>query len=153
MSPAWLKGPGMYDELSGQARQALSDYLSRQSWSYWFTATSAKKLRYPRQAIGLVLDSISGSDKGFVGAERHYLGGWHAHGLLEYPRNDISIHHSPETSEIISAKRYLEIQLSRRGFCRVESIKNPEAVATYISKYITKDLNSDWEIWGVDAWC
>lgn len=141
-----------YDELGCRSQQALSEYLSKQSWSYWFTATSAKKLRYPRQAIGMVLDSIHGSIKGFVGAERHYLGGWHAHGLLEYPRNEISIHHSSETSEIIITQRYLEIQLSRRGFCRVEQAKNVQAVSMYISKYITKDLDSDWEIWGVNAW-
>lgn len=140
------------DGLSERARQGLSEYLSGQDWDCWFTATSSKKLSYPRQAIGMVLESVHSTAKGFVGAERHYLGGWHAHGLIKFNSDTTSIHHSMEQSEVISSSRLLEIQLSRRGYNRVESIRNPESVANYVSKYITKNLDSDWEIWGLRSW-
>lgn len=147
----------MQDDLSIRARDALSEFLASQEWDCWLTATSAKKLRYPRQAIQLVSDSISGlASRYFVGAECHYLGGWHSHGLVKFREESIQIirpHvYTSATSETIGSQRLLEIRLSRRGFNRVEPCRNQASVANYVSKYITKDLNADWELFGYKGW-
>jgi hypothetical protein len=130
----------MRDELSIRAQEGLSQWLAAQQWDYWFTSTSATKLRYPRQAIRLVLDSVPVASAGFVGAERHYLGGWHSHGLLALER-------PTQQSEIERLGRYVEICLSRKGFCRIEPAHSASAVSAYVAKYVTKDLDSDWELW------
>lgn len=139
------------DDLSIRARESLSTFLASQQWDCWLTATSAKKLRYPRQAIGLVSDSISGlASRYFIGAERHYLGGWHAHGLIKFYSESVSL--KGGSNPTLSTSRLLEIRLSRRGFNRVEPARNSEAVATYVAKYITKDLDADWDLFGYKGW-
>lgn len=138
-------------DLSLRAQTALGDFLASQQWDCWLTATSAKRLRYPRQAIGLVSDSISGlASRYFIGAERHYLGGWHAHGLVKFYQEAVTLEGGANPT--LSSARLLEIRLSRRGFNRVEPARNQEAVATYIAKYITKDLDADWDLFGYKGW-
>ncbi len=141
------------DTLAREAREALSSFIASQEWDCWLTATSSKKLRYPRQAIGLVSDAISGlASRAFVGAERHYLGGWHSHGIVKFFEAETILTYSPTFSKTIGSQGLLEIRLSRRGFCRVEPCRNTASVASYLAKYITKDLDSDWELYGYKGW-
>lgn len=141
----------MNDDLSVRARDALSTFLASQEWDCWLTATSAKKFRYPRQAIGLVSESISGlASRYFIGAERHYLGGWHSHGLVKFYEETVNL--KGGSNPTLSSARLLEIRLSRRGFARVESCRDQTSVCGYVAKYITKDLDSDWDIYGYKGW-
>jgi hypothetical protein len=99
----------------------------------------------------MVSDSISGlAARYFIGAERHYLGGWHAHGLVKYYEERVTLKGGANST--LSSARLLEIRLSRRGFSRVEPIRDRESVAGYVAKYITKHLDADWDIYGFKGW-
>jgi hypothetical protein len=137
----------MRDELSIKARDSLSFFLAEHTWDCWFTATSAKRLYYPNQAIDMVTRCLPVSLRSFIGAERHYLGGWHAHGLVKF-YEDEAYAFSPRFGEKIPPESVFEGSLGRRGYCRVEACNSTAAVAAYVAKYITKDLDSEWQILG-----
>ena len=138
------------DSLSIAAQKALADYLSVQHWDCWFTATSKRgeARRYPRQLIDMVSRSVPYPSKGFVGAERFHLGGWHAHGLVKFENESTYIRKSDTSGSSLATASLFKIQLRRSGYCRVEPILSAESVASYVAKYITKDLGADWDMWG-----
>lgn len=135
----------MYDTLQSQARDALADYLQKYPWSYWYTATSKTFVRYPRQIIRRCTYALSGSSRGIVVAERHYLGGWHAHGLVNHP---------VDPGALEGARLLFETRLSEGGYSRVDYANSTPRVCAYIAKYLTKDqdVDTDWDIWGDTSW-
>lgn len=130
--------------LTLDAQIALAGFLQEYSWDYWFTATSKDKdrIKHPTVAIKRALGAVSGFDRSFVGAEPHRLGGWHTHGLISS---------SVDPGEKEGIRVLLERRLSRYGYCQVSPVRNARAVASYVSKYITKDL-AEWCLTGRISW-
>ena len=125
--------------LAYSAREALGEYLASYPWSFWFSATGSNKYRYPGQALRVARNAVLGVDRGFIGAERHYLGGWHTHGIF-FTSVDLGAKES--------IRRLVDSDLSKSGFCRVESARSSEAVCSYISKYVAKGEDGEWMIFG-----
>jgi hypothetical protein len=124
-------------------KSALATYLEANHWDAFFTATFARHQRFSATAIQSVIRELHAPrlrpTKTFVAAEQHRLGGWHCHGLLEFPQ---SKHFD---AEVGLAKN----TLSRLGFNVVSSVANLEACSVYLSKYLTKDeFHGDWAITG-----
>lgn len=131
-----------------QSKEALREYLEYQSWDAFFTATFAKHQRYSQTAIKKVVDVLHDPrlrpTKLFVAAEQHRLGGWHCHGLMEFPRRD--------TGEVFHGDIMLTLRrnnLSRLGFNKVDIVSNLNACSVYLSKYLVKDeWHGDWRMVG-----
>ena len=126
-----------------QEREGLRDYLSSQKWDAYFTATFKNHQRYSATALSLVAKSLLSPrlrpTKSFICAEQHMLGGWHCHGLLQFPKS-----HWKE-KEVVFARA----TLSPLGFNMVSTTKNTSACAAYLSKYLTKDdAHGDWIMTG-----
>lgn len=131
----------MYDKLTQDARQSLSAFLASYPWTLWFTSTSRDKesCRYPTVALHRALSAIHGFHRGFVAAERHYLGGWHAHGMV-FSASDPGLFEYHRTA--------IESDLSRHGFCRVEPANSWPAVSAYLAKYVAKGADAEWVLTG-----
>lgn len=77
--------------------------------------------------------------KMFIAAEQHRLGGWHCHGLIEYPMT----HHMDSMDGLTSGS------LRRLGYCLVNSVGSQSACSQYLSKYLLKDdFHGDWNLYG-----
>lgn len=132
----------MYD---AQKNGELSDYLQTLHWSAFFTATFAVRERYSATAMEKVASTLAGvpriqPQKIFICAEQHLLGGWHCHGLLEYPETRQGIHYLDDAES-----RAASFELSRLGFNVVDSLRDLPAAAIYCAKYLTKgDKQGDW---------
>ncbi len=125
-------------------RAALAVYLSSLHWNAFFTATFASHQRYSGTAMSRVVRALCQGvrmhpTKMFVAAEQHRLGGWHCHGLLEFP-----IFHEPHPFN-----GFTRNALTRLGYTVVGSVGNLDACSTYLSKYLTKDdFHGDWIMTG-----
>jgi len=125
------------------ARSALAEYLQTLHWDAMFTATFKQNQRYSATAIDRVfwvlLEPRLRPTKMFVAAEQHMLGGWHCHGLLEFP----------ETKHEASMVMFHKNTLSQLGFNAVSSVGNLGACSVYLSKYLLKDeFHGDWRMYG-----
>lgn len=68
--------------------------------------------------------------------EKHKDGAWHMHGLIKgIPRDHLYINENGYLDWENYKKRF--------GWCSIDKIKNKEAVAKYITKYIRKSFDSD----------
>ncbi len=140
------------------AASDLADFLAWQNWDSFFTSTFKVRQRYSATAIDKVIRVLREPRlrpcKAFIAAEQHLLGGWHTHGLLEYPHS-----HWSESMD-----RFAATTLQALGYNMVSQTKNMQACATYLSKYITKDeFHGDWRMigrkkfwdrgpWDIDTW-
>lgn len=132
----------MRDDLSLAAAASLTQYLAAYPWDFWFTVTAPGKFKYPAMAVSVGLSAISPyAQRAFVGAERHYLGGWHAHGIV-FGGQDAG----RKDGVVVAVADALRAR--SRGYCKVERTNNNEAVCAYLSKYITKDLDAEWQLTG-----
>lgn len=126
-----------------ETREALATFLSTQKWDAFFTATFAKHQRYSATAIDRVVKTLSEPRlrpvKMFVAAEQHLLGGWHCHGLLEFPK-------TKHDAELVGWQRN---NLAPLGFNKVSVVNDVNACSVYLSKYLTKDdKHGDWRMVG-----
>lgn len=124
-------------------KSALAGYLERQHWDAFFTATFARHQTHSATAIQSVIRELHAPrlrpTKTFVAAEQHRLGGWHCHGLLEFPQ---SKHFGSEIG-------FAKTTLGKLGFNVVNSVSNLDACSAYLSKYLTKDeFHGDWTMTG-----
>ena len=131
------------------------------SWEYFVTLTLSPE-KYNRNDLPTFKKNLSKflnnlrfrygwSIKYLLIPEQHKDGAWHMHGLfMGIPKSELtlfSLHdHLPmrvlrmlgEGRQIMNWKRYAE----SFGYVTCEPIRNLEATAKYITKYITKDLVS-----------
>ncbi len=142
-------------------REALRDYLKIQSWDAFFTATFTPldedyesmstgervllrpPVKHSATAIEKVIKALRKPrlrpTKMFVAAEQHMLGGWHCHGLLEFPDTK---HHDKMIG-------FQESNLKRLGYNCVSSVGDLDACSMYLSKYLVKDeWHGDWQTVG-----
>lgn len=125
------------------AKNALAEYLETLNWDAFFTATFKQHQRYSATAIDRVVNCLSyprlRPTKMFIAAEQHMLGGWHCHGLLEFPQ-------SKHPEELIKFQRN---NLSDLGFNKANIVNNVNACSVYLSKYLTKsEFTGDWRMTG-----
>lgn len=149
-----------------EVQAALRDHLSAQRWDAFFTATFAPLeedyttmstgkrinlrpgMKYSHTAIEKVERAISEPrlkpTKMFIAAEQHMLGGWHCHGLLEFPRRG--------NDEVFYEDNMLGFQrhkLNKLGYNKVDIINDVNACSLYLSKYLVKDdWHGDWKMTG-----
>lgn len=116
-------------------RDQVAAYLQRQEWDAFFTATFAKHQRYSATAINIVERTLNDRRlrpvKMFIAAEQHLLGGWHCHGLLQYP----------DTKWREKLPGWDSLALNKVGFNRVSMVADTEACSAYLSKYLVKNEN------------
>lgn len=131
------------------ARDALAGFIRERQWDYWVTVTFAKPERYAGTSIEKVAhsldlhrESIWPLKRAIIAAELHQLGNYHCHALIAGAVD------SWQSDEAVP--RFIERSIKRWGWNRVESIKRPEQVSLYISKYLCKDSRSEWMIYGDD---
>lgn len=130
-------------ECNPEKRTALAGYLEGQHWDAFFTATFAKHQRYSATAIDMVQRNLMlprlRPVKAFIAAEQHMLGGWHCHGLLEFP----------ETKHHDAMVGFQRNNLKPLGFNKVDVVSDVGAASMYLSKYLTKDdWHGDWRMVG-----
>ena len=149
-----------------EIQESIRDYLQVQRWDSFFTATFTPleedytrmstgqrmllrpAVRYSHTAIDKVINTLCEPrlrpTKLFVAAEQHYLGGWHCHGLMEYPRR--------ESGEVFHDDDMLGFQrnnLSKLGYNKVDIVNDMNACSVYLSKYLVKDdWHGDWKMTG-----
>jgi hypothetical protein len=121
----------------------MRDFLAAQTWDAFFTATFRNHQRYSGTAIAHVERTLTQHrlkpQKMFIAAEQHRLGGWHCHGLLEYP---MQLFHP---FQIVATA----LDLGALGYNLVGRIGDQNACSAYLSKYLTKDeLHGDWKMVG-----
>lgn len=124
-------------------KEGLAKYLQTMHWGAFFTSTFKQHQRYSATAIDRVVHTLREPrlrpTKMFVAAEQHMLGGWHCHGLLEFPE-------SRHSSEIVSLNR---LSLSGLGYNMISNVGNLDACSAYLSKYLVKDdWHGDWRMIG-----
>lgn len=124
-------------------KEALAEYLSSLHWDAFFTATFKQHQRYSATAMDRVVCTLREPrlrpTKMFVAAEQHMLGGWHCHGLLEFPN-------TWHESEMVNWQRN---NLTQLGYNMVSSVGNLDACSAYLSKYLVKDdWHGDWRMVG-----
>jgi len=147
-----------------ETREALRDYLAQQRWDAFFTATFAPlKLpererndsymrspgcKFSHMAIDKVVKVLTmprlKPTKLFVAAEQHMLGGWHCHGLMEYPRrSNGELFHGEDMT------KFQRNSLAPLGFNVVSGVNDVSACSLYLSKYLVKDeWHGDWRMTG-----
>lgn len=123
---------------------ALASHLKNQSWDAFFTSTFRVHQRYSATAIDIVQRKLLTPRlhpvKTFIAAEQHYLGGWHTHGLLQYPATDHSL------DFLIASDKAI---LAEVGFNVISHVNDLDACSAYLSKYITKgEFTGDWRMSG-----
>ena len=126
-----------------ETKNGLAEYLQTLHWDAFFTSTFAQHQRYSATAIDRVISTLSEPrlkpTKMFVAAEQHRLGGWHCHGLLEFP----------ETKHKADMVGFQRNNLRELGFNCVSSVGNLDACSVYLSKYLIKDEDhGDWRMTG-----
>ena len=136
--------PSESEIMESSVSKNLADFLQTQRWDAFFTATFKQHQRYSATALAKVKNSLLTPRlrpvKTFVAAEQHKLGGWHCHGLIEFPRSQ----HLSEYGICVP-----HAQLSELGFNQVSIVSNANACSIYLSKYITKDdWTGDWLMTG-----
>lgn len=130
-------------ESKSDIRGALAEYLESMHWDAFFTSTFAQHQRYSATAIDKVVSRLSAPrlrpTKMFVAAEQHMLGGWHCHGLLEFP----------DTKYADSMVGFQNNNLKPLGWEKVSLVSSLDACSVYLSKYLVKDdWHGDWRMTG-----
>lgn len=127
--------------MNGNENQNIwSDYLSNPKWGWDYFATIT--FRQPRRdslfnaaTIWRVLCSGAQTRRAFLISEPHTTGMLHYHGLLRTKRNWLS-------DGFQNAGDYKLLCEHSFGNSRVEPIRSMAEVSGYISKYVTKAIDS-----------
>lgn len=125
-----------------RARNSVKEYALCNPWDYFVTITLNPKFydRYDlekyKKDLSKFINNYNRNGKNIcylLIPEQHNDGAWHMHGLLSGLKpNDIYLNEYG----YLSWKQYDK----KFGFINIEPIKDIQKCATYISKYITKDL-------------
>jgi len=155
----FLRRSGFEDEINRQPKgsvneQKLDDNISRAKskifeiaycnpWKYFMTLTIDPR-KYDRHDLKKYHQDLSQwlrdynkkhgtAIKYLLIPERHKDGSWHMHGFLMG---------LPEEHLEINENGYLDWPAYREkfGYCSIDPIRNHEAVAKYVTKYISKNL-------------
>lgn len=129
-----------------RARSRVRELALCNDWEYFFTGTidERKEDRFNLNNYISALGNWFGNlgkkynthIRYIIIPEEHRHGGWHVHGLLcGFPQQEVQS----------NAYGYLHCPAySRRfGFCSLSPVKSHRRVASYITKYITKDFASN----------
>lgn len=131
-----------------RAKSRVRELALCNSWEWFFTLTVApeKGIRYNLSEVQRkVSDTFANFNKKYnskvkylLVPEQHKDGAWHIHGLL-YGVSDNAIDKSP------ASEKYLHIPYlsSSIGFNSIDKIKDHNRCASYITKYISKDMTGD----------
>lgn len=150
------------DENISRARSRIFEYAYCNPWDYFvtFTLDKTKYDRYNLEAFQKDFSKFIGHLNTHYGLhikyllipEKHVDGAWHMHGFImglpiEMLRLFTLSEHLPE---YIRNKLKQEQQVydwdkyrNKFGFCDLEPIRNPEACAKYVTKYVSKSLATD----------
>lgn len=118
---------------AARSRDAWVQFLSQYPMDGFITVTFARQARYPLYALETVRKALVGNcQSAYLGAEPHYLGGWHVHGV-------VATGMSASTDLRDAALRNLYRRFGKIGSQRsVQHIENVGNVVGYVTKYITK---------------
>lgn len=133
--------------LAAEARTALQAFLISYSWDSLVTATFARKVYHPRQALSLVAPRLHlpALGRAFLAAERFYLGGYHVHGLVAW-RGDTTGRPDGDSWAHAAAS------LRKLGWSRTEGLRNIGGASGYCAKYLTKESELDYDFYGDAGW-
>ena len=147
-----IKGKCKLENNIARAKSRIYEIALCNEWSHFITGTlDAKKYnRYDLQAFRKDLslfikhqrtDAKAPNLKYLIIPEQHKDGAWHFHGLLNGLNPKMLYEFGPNVPEKIRSQ-YLNYRAYSKkfGFCSVGEIQNHEAVAAYITKYISKDM-------------
>ena len=142
-----------------RARTKIFDYARCNKWDYFFTGTldGEKYNRYELQKFYKnfrdMVRNLSAKNNQkieyLIIPEMHKDGAWHIHGFIKgILQNELRKFKLKEKlptyirQKLLKGETVFEWEKYRKkfGFCDLESIKNHEAAARYVLKYITKDL-------------
>ena len=153
--------PGRFAESVRRSRARVFELAACNKWEWFctFTQDGAKRARFDlpefRKDLAQLVRNINRDRaekvKYLLIPERHKNGAWHMHGLLSglKPGADLRAFELSETlpyrirEQIEKGKPVFDWYRYRRafGFFTCTAIGNKTAVAKYITKYITKDLD------------
>ena len=142
-----------------RARSIVFELASCNKWEYFVTLT-IDKAKYDRyqlkefyKAFGIFIQNLNRDNNCKVQylliPEQHVDGAWHLHGLFnDIPKSLLKqftadMHVPYYILDKVNANHelyYLESYQKRFGFCHFEPIKDINRISSYITKYITKDL-------------
>ena len=135
-----------------RAKSRIYEIAMCNEWSHFMTGTldASKYNRYDLPAFRKDLSKFINNQRRIASApdlkyliipEQHKDGAWHFHGLLSGLNPSMLSDFGPDVpKKIRSQYRNYHAYSKRFGFCSVGEIKNHEAVAAYVTKYITKDM-------------
>lgn len=131
-----------------RAKSRVRELALCNSWEWFFTLTVSpdKNIRYNLSEVQRkVSDSFANFNKKYNSKakyllipEQHKDGAWHIHGLLLGISGE-AIAKSPASDKYLHIP-YLSTSI---GFNSVDKIKSLERCASYITKYITKDMTGN----------
>lgn len=135
------------DELSCKARTALQGFLCTYPWDSLITATFARKVYHPRQALSLVAPRLHlpALGRAFLAAERFYLGGYHVHGLVAWRGDSDGRPDGYSWSHAAASLR-------RLGWSDARGLACLGGAAGYCAKYLTKESELDYDFYGDAGW-
>lgn len=139
-----------------RARSMVLQYALCNPWDYFFTGT-IDKTKYDRFDLGVYASALSqwirdrrkeyGTQIQYLLVpERHKDGAWHIHGLLaNIPEDKLSRFIPGVHPQRLVDGDYWDWSDYRKkfGFCSIGLIRDPVGCSFYISKYISKHLDSD----------
>jgi hypothetical protein len=147
-----IKGTCKLENNIARAKSRIYEIAACNEWSHFMTGTldSNKYDRYNLPAFQKDLSIFIKNQRRLASApnlkyliipEQHKDGAWHFHGLMNglNPKM-LSDFGSDVPKKIRSQYRNYNAYSKKFGFCSVGEIKNKDAVAAYITKYISKDM-------------
>ncbi len=147
-----IKGNCKLENNIARAKSRIYEIAACNEWSHFITGTldASKYDRYNlpafRKDLSLFIkhqrrDSKAPDLKYLIIPEQHKDEAWHFHGLMKGLNPQMLSDFGPDVPrKIRSQYRNYHAYSKKFGFCSVGEIQNKEAVAAYITKYITKDM-------------
>ena len=131
-----------------RAKQAIKEYALCNEWEYFvtFTLDKSKQDRYDLKSyiknLGTMIKSLNRSRKVPITylliPERHKDGAWHMHGFVNgLLDDDLEVAMTRNNKIVYHWIKYGE----KFGFSDLEKIEDKEKASSYITKYVTKDMN------------
>jgi hypothetical protein len=146
------KAAGKLENNISRAKSRIYEIATCNEWSHFITGTldASKYDRYDLPAFRKDLSVFIMNQRRIASApdlkyliipEQHKDGAWHFHGLMNGINPKMLSEFGPNVPERIRTRYRNYLAYSKKfGFCSVGEIKNHEAVAAYITKYISKDM-------------
>jgi len=147
-----IKGTCKLENNIARAKSRIYEIAMCNEWSHFITGTldATKYNRYDLPAFRKDLSDFMRNQriwskapnlKYLIIPEQHKDGAWHFHGLFSGLNPSMLSDFGPEVPyKVRSQYRNYRAYSRKFGFCSVGEIKNKEAVAAYITKYISKDM-------------